>query len=140
MDSEACNKANRDRTQSANGTSRLHLLLKAAFYGTLLITASCAAYRAPQPRSDYSRLVELIKLEDREEPLYAFNDFAEGFDEDSHRANLEYLEDHPGLIILNPERAVKCHPVAGRMRAVFERFKGTLRRIRNKDLRTSSPL
>jgi hypothetical protein len=47
---------------------------------------------------DYSRLVEFIKAEDKSKPLYAFNDFEEGFDEDSHRGSVEFLNDHPKLI------------------------------------------
>lgn len=48
--------------------------------------------------SDYSRLVEFIQLQDREAPLYIFEDYEEGFDTTSHKANLEYLNSHPGLI------------------------------------------
>ena len=48
--------------------------------------------------SNYSRLVEFIQLQDRETPLYVFEDYEEGFDTTSHKANLEYLNSHPGLI------------------------------------------
>ncbi|MCJ7806889.1 MAG: hypothetical protein MUP57_05010 [Clostridia bacterium] len=48
--------------------------------------------------SDYSRLIEFIQLQDREAPLYIFGDYEEGFDSTSHKANLEYLNSHPGLI------------------------------------------
>jgi hypothetical protein len=47
---------------------------------------------------DYSALVDLIELEDKEKPLYVFNDFEREFDDDSHRANLDYFNQHPELI------------------------------------------
>lgn len=47
---------------------------------------------------DYSRLVDLIELEDREKPLYVFSDFEREFDHDSHQANLDYFNKHPELI------------------------------------------
>jgi len=48
--------------------------------------------------ANYSRLIEFIQLQDREAPLYIFEDYEEGFDTTSHKANLEYLNSHPGLI------------------------------------------
>jgi hypothetical protein len=48
--------------------------------------------------NDYTRLLELIQLEDRQQPLYAFNDFEEDFDKASYRATRQYLNAHPGLI------------------------------------------
>jgi hypothetical protein len=47
---------------------------------------------------NYSRLIGFIKLQDKEAPFYAFNGFEEGFDEDSHKANLEYFDENPELI------------------------------------------
>ncbi len=48
--------------------------------------------------NDYTRLVDLIELEDKEKPLYVFSDFEREFDEDSHEANLDYFNQHPELI------------------------------------------
>ena len=48
--------------------------------------------------ANYSRLIEFIQLQDREAPLYIFEDYEEGFDTTSHKANLEYLNSHPALI------------------------------------------
>jgi len=48
--------------------------------------------------SDYTRLLDLIELEDGEKPLYVFSDFEREFDEDSHEANLDYFNQHPELI------------------------------------------
>jgi len=48
--------------------------------------------------NDYSPLVDLIELEDKEKPLYVFNDFGREFDDESHQANLDYFNEHPELI------------------------------------------
>ena len=47
---------------------------------------------------DFSRLVELIQLENRYEPLFAFNDYEEKFDVECHEASLDYLKQNPALI------------------------------------------
>ena len=47
---------------------------------------------------DYSRLLELIQLDDQQQPLIVFNDFEEEFDKDSHRATRQYFKENPGLI------------------------------------------
>jgi hypothetical protein len=47
---------------------------------------------------DYSGLVAFIQLEDRESPLYVLNDFQESFDEPSHRASIEYMNNQPALL------------------------------------------
>ena len=52
----------------------------------------------PVTPPNYSRLVEYIQLQDSEAPLYVFEDYGEGFDTASHKANLEYLNSHPDLI------------------------------------------
>jgi hypothetical protein len=47
---------------------------------------------------DYSRLIDLILLDDQQQPLYVFNDFEEEFDKASHRATRQYFNENPGLI------------------------------------------
>jgi hypothetical protein len=47
---------------------------------------------------DYARLLEFIKLDDQQKPLYVFNDFEEAFDKASHQATRQYFKEHPGLI------------------------------------------
>jgi uncharacterized protein YdeI (BOF family) len=47
---------------------------------------------------DYSRLLELIQLDDQQQPLFVFNDFEEEFDKASHRATRQYFKENPGLI------------------------------------------
>ena len=48
--------------------------------------------------SNYTRLLEFIQIQDLKTPLYVFKDYEEGFDTDSHKANLEYLNSNPDLI------------------------------------------
>ncbi|MFH1122765.1 MAG: hypothetical protein V1758_03810 [Pseudomonadota bacterium] len=64
----------------------------------LAVAASCIMLWRPDRPKDYSRLVELIMIEDREEPLLVFSDFVDGFDAENYRANLKYLQEHPGLL------------------------------------------
>ena len=47
---------------------------------------------------DYSRLVELIEIEDKHKPLYVFRDFEDDFDAEVHRAALDHFNHHPDLI------------------------------------------
>ena len=47
---------------------------------------------------DYARLLELIQLDDQQQPLFVFNDFEEEFDKASHRATRQYFKENPGLI------------------------------------------
>jgi hypothetical protein len=52
----------------------------------------------PRPR-DYSSLVELLRLQHKEEaPLYAFNTFEHGLDEDGHALDLRFFNEHPALV------------------------------------------
>ena len=57
-----------------------------------------AAHGNAENVDDYTRLFELIQLDDLHQPLYVFNDFEEEFDKDSHRATRQYFKEHPGLI------------------------------------------
>jgi hypothetical protein len=47
---------------------------------------------------NYTRLMELINMEDRDGPFFVFNDFEQSFDRDLHKANIEFLNQHPELI------------------------------------------
>ncbi|UCH79805.1 MAG: hypothetical protein JSW20_08600 [Nitrospiraceae bacterium] len=46
----------------------------------------------------YARLIELMKLEEREGPFAVFSDFETTFDNDLHKANLEFFNQRPGLV------------------------------------------
>ena len=47
---------------------------------------------------DYSRLVELIKMRDKEEPFYIFNKFEDNLYGSSCKTAVEYFNAHPGIV------------------------------------------
>jgi hypothetical protein len=59
---------------------------------------SCSLLSPRKPCADYSRLVELMRLEDRSGPVYPFNDFVNRFDPESHRTTLANLSKRKELI------------------------------------------
>jgi hypothetical protein len=59
---------------------------------------SCGQLTPRKPNTDYSRLIELIRLEDRSTPVYAFNDFSKRFDRASHKSTLDYIQKRKDLI------------------------------------------
>jgi hypothetical protein len=71
------------------------IILAIIFIAVLSYSAHCAS---TELNTDYSRLVELIKIEDKQRPLYAFNGFDSDYDEESHRAALDHFNNHPDLI------------------------------------------
>lgn len=68
-----------------------------AFILTVFLALGAATANA-ENANDYTRLLELIQLDDQQQPLYVFNNFAEEFDKDSHRASQQYFKEHPALI------------------------------------------
>jgi hypothetical protein len=62
-----------------------------------LATINTASAASPDAK-DYSRLIEFINLKDRLLPLYAFNNFNDEFDKESHRASVQYFNTHPGVL------------------------------------------
>jgi len=75
--------------------SYLQIILTSCIFLSVL---SCLSFPQPDESVEYSRLVEFIRLEDKNEPLYAFNDFEEKFDRECHEASLDYLNRNPGLV------------------------------------------
>jgi len=73
-------------------------LVRSGLIFVVVLLTSCIIRYAPDSQTDYSRLVELIKTDDLSTPLYAFNDFEEDFDEDTHRASIKFLNGHTALI------------------------------------------
>ena len=63
-----------------------------------ILMTFCPVYCFAGPSIDYTRLVEFIQLDDKQQPLYVFNDFEDDFDEASHQATLQYFNNHPGLV------------------------------------------
>lgn len=47
---------------------------------------------------DYSRLVELIKMRDKEEPFYIFNKFEDNIYDSSCKTAIEYFNTHPDIV------------------------------------------
>ncbi|NVM23821.1 MAG: hypothetical protein HWN68_18835 [Desulfobacterales bacterium] len=72
-------------------------MMKAAFILFLLVVP-CAAYGGVDSLNDYSLLVELMKLEECEQPLYAFNDFEEDCNKDDQLPILQYFNEHGALV------------------------------------------
>ena len=60
--------------------------------------ACCNLHHALAPPRDYSPLIEYITFEYKKGPLYVFEDFKEVFDTHSHKASLEYFNNHPELL------------------------------------------
>jgi hypothetical protein len=65
---------------------------------TLLTVGFFTAYLTFASQMDYFELVERIQVQNKETPLYVFNEFEQEFDENIHRSNIEYLNENPGLI------------------------------------------
>lgn len=83
--------------------------------------AFCAVCGNAEAADDYTRLFELIQLDDQQQPLYVFNDFEEEFDKASHRATREYFNEHPGLI-----QRIKDKLKAGKLRWRLKNLKHRL--------------
>ena len=60
--------------------------------------AILSAGTLPGTASNYSRLVELIRLEDKVEPVYVFNDFEETIDKAGIKYTKDYLSNRKDLI------------------------------------------
>jgi hypothetical protein len=76
----------------------MHLINKEFAFILAVLLAFAAAYANAEDADDYTRLLALIQRDDRQQPLYVFNDFKEEFDKASHRATQQYFKEHPGLI------------------------------------------
>jgi len=61
----------------------------------IIFIAYCLNAWAGKPKNDYTRLIKLIRLEDRETPLVAFSDFEAEFNTEGHGTFLGYFNDHP---------------------------------------------
>jgi len=74
------------------------LIRKTTIIATFVLATVSAGYAAWPDAEGYSRLIEFINIKDRLQPLYAFNDFDDGFDRESHQASVQYFNEHPGLL------------------------------------------
>jgi hypothetical protein len=48
--------------------------------------------------TNYSNLIDLMKLEDKQGPFFALNDFEKSFDQDLHKASIEFFNQHPEIV------------------------------------------
>lgn len=83
---------------TAAGTKRWRFGCAVAVLVTAAVFTLVPDARCEPPTVDYSRLLDLIRLEDHQEPLYAFNAFEERFDPAGHRMFLRYFNEHPNLV------------------------------------------
>ena len=90
------------------------------------VSASCNLYHTARPTPDYSRLLELIRLEDKYQPLVAFSDFEKKFDTECHHASLGYFNE-------NPQMLEKIKDAADRKEKVMDLLKGFVD-VRSKDI------
>jgi hypothetical protein len=74
------------------------LIIKGVVFILIVFLALGAANAGAGSGDDFARLLELIQLDDQQQPLYVFNDFAEEFDKASHQATRQYFKEHPGLV------------------------------------------
>lgn len=71
--------------------------------GLVLVITVCTVTAAlvqgrTESVKDYSRLIELIELEEKEAPFFVFNNFEDAFDVESHKASLEYFKENPDIV------------------------------------------
>ena len=67
------------------------------FLVLFVICMADAIFASDSPKN-YSILIDLIKLEDKQGPFFALNDFEKSFDQDLHQASIEFFNQHPDLI------------------------------------------
>lgn len=64
----------------------------------LLLLIPFSAYGRLDSPNDYSALVDLMRLEEHEQPLYAFNDFQEELDQNDHQAIIRFFNENAPLV------------------------------------------
>jgi len=71
--------------------------LTAIFFILFILCMAHGIFASDLPKN-YSVLVDLIKLEDKEGPFLALNNFEKSFDEDLHKNNIDFFNQHPYLV------------------------------------------
>jgi hypothetical protein len=77
---------------------RRDFLVKSLKGATVLFCALSLPPGVPATASEYNLLLNYIRTDDLESPLFAFNDFFEAFDEEGHRATLDYFQKNPEVL------------------------------------------
>lgn len=70
----------------------------AAIFPILLIICMAEGIFASDSPKNYSILLDLIKLEDKQGPFLALNNFEKSFDKDLHKTNIDFFNQHPHLV------------------------------------------
>ncbi len=68
------------------------------FFTFLFLIDMADITSASDSSKNYARLMELSKIKDREGSFFAFNDFEKSFDQDLHKANIEFFNQHPDFV------------------------------------------
>jgi hypothetical protein len=67
-------------------------------FPVLFVICMADAIFASDSSKNYSILMDLIKLGDKQGPFFALNDFDKSFDQDLHKASLDFFNQHPDLV------------------------------------------
>ena len=94
--------------------------MTAALHSSPILSAGTAGTQ-PETTSNYSRLVQFIRLEDKVKPVYVFNDFEETIDNASIRDTKQYFSKSKDLI-----RKIKRDLGRGSLRWRLDNFKQRL--------------
>ena len=73
------------------------IIMTVALHSSAILSAGTAGTLS-ETTSNYSRLVKLIRLEDKVKPVYAFNDFEETIDKASIKDTKQYFKNRKDLI------------------------------------------
>ena len=67
-------------------------------FPVLFVICVAGAIFASDSSKNYSILIDLIKLEDKQGPFFALNDFEKSFDKELHKSSIEFFDQHPDVI------------------------------------------
>ncbi len=95
-------------------------IMTVALHSSAILSAGTTG-TLPEITSNYSRLVELMQLEDKVEPVYAFNDFEETIDKAGIKYTKEYFSSRKDLI-----RKIRRDLGGGSLRWKLDNFKQRL--------------
>jgi hypothetical protein len=95
-------------------------IMTVALHSFPILSAGTAGTQ-PETASNYSRLVQFIRLEDKVKPVYVFNDFEETIDKASIKDTRRYFSDHKDLI-----RRIRRDLGGGTLRWKLDNFKQRL--------------
>ncbi|GMQ79947.1 MAG: hypothetical protein BMS9Abin03_401 [Thermodesulfobacteriota bacterium] len=90
-------------------------------FPVLFIICMADAVFAFDSSTNYSILIDLIKLEDKQDPFFALNDFEKSFDQDLHNASIEFFNQHPD-VIKKIQEDLDDQPIRWRLKNISHRF------------------